>query len=342
MAGILAEVILIGIALGLEDLGHAVVGFDPVMHAVAHDVGVVVVAIADGHVETDGLTLALRDEGVVEIPGAARGLGVEGPLLVDERAGKGEHATEPFRVIPGHDQRGGTAGARAHRGAAFGVIGELHAVVLFDERQHLVLDVFRVEAGHVVIFLAAFVALGVTAAVGDLHHDEGWDALLGDQVIEDARRIEVRLAEAGAIVRDEERGGGARDVLGRDVDRDGALVVDVVRLNDEGLGIVRIRDAELFAGDAGVEALRGLRIDLELLNLALRHAFDGLGLRGGDIGRADEVVAVGERSLVAELHEGRRTWGIERARGWRRTRLLLGRLRGGLGLVSRSERSQRG
>ena len=91
------------------------------------------------------------------------------------------------------------------------------------------LDVFRVEAGHIVVFLAALVALGVAAAVRDLHHDEGGDALLGDQVIEDARRVEVRLAEAGAVVRDEQRGGRARDVLGRDVDGDGALVVDEIK-----------------------------------------------------------------------------------------------------------------
>ena len=278
----------------------------------------------------------------MEFPGAARGLGVEGPLLVDEGAGKREHAAEPFGVIPGHDERGRAAGARAHRGTAIGVGRELHAVVLFDERQDLVLDVLGVEARHRVVFLAAFVSLGVAAAVGDLDHDEGRDALLRDEVVEDARGVLVGLAEAGAVMRDEQRCGGAGDVLVRDVDGDGALVVDRVRLHDQRLGVVRVGYAELLAGDARVEALRGLRIDLELLDLTLRHPFDDLGLGRGDVGRADEIVAVGERGLGVEADEGRRTRGIERARGRRGARLLLRRLGGGLRLIGGGKRSQRG
>jgi hypothetical protein len=44
------------------------------------------------------------------------------------------------------------------------------------------------------IFLAALVALRIASAVGDLDHDEGGDAFLGDEVVEDARGAEVGLA----------------------------------------------------------------------------------------------------------------------------------------------------
>jgi hypothetical protein len=186
------------------------------------------------------------------------------------------------------------------------------------------LDVFGVEAGHRVVFLAALVALGVAAALAICTMMRAGMRFWAMRLSRMRAVLRSGLPRPGPSVGDRGGSGGARDVLGWDVDRDGALVVDGVRLDDQGLGVVRIGDAELFAGDAGVEALRGLRIDLELLDLALRHAFDGLGLRGGDIGRADEVVAVGERSLVAELHEGRCTRGVERTRRRRGASLFLG------------------
>src|SRR5205823_12977221 len=40
VASVSAEKILVLVALGLQYLGHAVVGLDPVVHPVAHDVGV--------------------------------------------------------------------------------------------------------------------------------------------------------------------------------------------------------------------------------------------------------------------------------------------------------------
>ena len=54
MTGILAKKILVLISLGFKNLGHAVVGFDPVMHAVAHDVWVEKVIIPHRKKEPNG------------------------------------------------------------------------------------------------------------------------------------------------------------------------------------------------------------------------------------------------------------------------------------------------
>ena len=53
MAGTATEQILILIAFGLEHFGHLVVRFDPVVHAVAHDVGVEQIPIAHGDEQAD-------------------------------------------------------------------------------------------------------------------------------------------------------------------------------------------------------------------------------------------------------------------------------------------------
>src|SRR5262249_37484373 len=49
VAGVSAEEILVLIALALQHLGHAVVGLDPVVHAIAQDVGVEQVAVPHGN-----------------------------------------------------------------------------------------------------------------------------------------------------------------------------------------------------------------------------------------------------------------------------------------------------
>ena len=182
-------------------------------------------------------------------------------------------------------------------------------------------------------------ALGVAAAVGDHDRDDGRDALLRDQVVEDAAEPEVGLAQAGAVMRHEQGRGRARYVLRGDMHRDGALVVDGVGLDDEGLRVLRVGRAELLAGDAGVEALAVLRIHLELLDLALRHAGDGLRFRRGGVVGTDHVVAVDvhrrrRTGLAVEAEERRRARGIERTRRRLGAGGRLGRRgRGGLGGV---------
>ena len=62
---------------------------------------------------------------------------------------------------------------------ALGVAGQLHVVLLLDEREHFGLDEFGVFAGHGVVFEAAF-----GAAVTDGYGDHDGDAFLGNQIVE--------------------------------------------------------------------------------------------------------------------------------------------------------------
>src|SRR5262249_4013514 len=154
-------------ALVLQHLGHAVIGFHPVVHAVAHHVGVEQVLVADGDEQPDGFPGAVGNERLVKSPGAVGHLGIERPLLVHERTRRGQHAVVKIGTEPGHDERGRAAGTVTHDRAAVGVFGQLHLVVLLHARQHFGFDVLGVVAVHVVVFLAALVALGVAAAVGN-------------------------------------------------------------------------------------------------------------------------------------------------------------------------------
>ena len=98
----------------------------PVVHVVAHHVGIEQIAVADLHPDANRLRRAVRDEALVEFPRAVRRLGVRRPLLVHVGAGVGQHAVIQLRVIPRHDQRRRSAGAAAHRRAPFGILRQLH------------------------------------------------------------------------------------------------------------------------------------------------------------------------------------------------------------------------
>ena len=60
VAGVLGEDELVGVVLGGQDAGHGFVGDDPVVHVVAHGVGVVEVAVADFQPEAEGLARGVR------------------------------------------------------------------------------------------------------------------------------------------------------------------------------------------------------------------------------------------------------------------------------------------
>ena len=114
---------------------------------------------------------------------------------------------------------------------------------------------------------------------------------------------------AGTVVNDHERRFGARLVLRGNVDRDRALVVDGVRLDDQRLRVVRIDLAELLAGNAGIEELGFLRVDHELLHLPLGNAFDLFAFRRGHVLRPDDeiVIRIERRVLALFQHLERRS-----------------------------------
>src|SRR3954453_23655083 len=190
-----AEEVMILVVLSLQHFGHAVVGLDPVVHPVPHHVGIQQIRVADREEDPDRLLRAVGDERLVKAPGPVRVLRVERPRLVHERARGRQHPVIEVVAEPGHDEGRRAAGAVPHRRAAVGVLRQLHPAVLLHPRQDLGLDVLGVVAVHVVVFLAALVALGVAAAVADGDEDDRRDPLLVDQVVED-RPVAVGLAGA--------------------------------------------------------------------------------------------------------------------------------------------------
>ena len=83
---LIVKQVLIFIPLGLEHFSHAVIGFYPVVHAVAHDIRVEQVPVADGDEQSDGFPGAAGNERFVKAPRAVGHPGIEWPLLVHERA----------------------------------------------------------------------------------------------------------------------------------------------------------------------------------------------------------------------------------------------------------------
>ena len=100
---------LVMVALCGEYPGHVLVGENPVVHAIPHDVGIEKVAIANFHPEADGLPRTVRDQMFVKFPGSVRSFRIVGPLLIDERARIAEHAMIEFGMIPGHAERTGAS-----------------------------------------------------------------------------------------------------------------------------------------------------------------------------------------------------------------------------------------
>ena len=89
VAGIKTIQILIVIAFRLQDSSHAVVRLHPIVHAIAHDIGIEIIAVADGHPDAERLDRTFRNELIVEPPCAIGILRIEGPLLIHESAGEG-------------------------------------------------------------------------------------------------------------------------------------------------------------------------------------------------------------------------------------------------------------
>jgi len=144
VAGVAGEEELVVVAAGGEDFGHQLVRGDPVVHVVAHGVGVEEVRVTYLHPEADGLGRGAHDEVLGELVGAVGCGGIVGPLLVDVGAGVGEDAVVEVGVIPGHDEGDRASGAAAHGGAGVRVVGEFDVGVGLDEGEDFLFHKFRV------------------------------------------------------------------------------------------------------------------------------------------------------------------------------------------------------
>src|SRR5581483_645107 len=102
VSGVPRENELIVISPCGERFRHILVGDDPIVHAVAHDVRIEEVAVADLHPDPYWLRWAVRDEMLVELPRAMRDLGIVRPLLIDECSRIRKDTMIELRMIPGH------------------------------------------------------------------------------------------------------------------------------------------------------------------------------------------------------------------------------------------------
>ena len=69
VAGITTKQVLILITFSLQHLGHLVIRFHPVVHAVTHDVWIKVISIANGDKQANRLLGTARDDRLMKSPG---------------------------------------------------------------------------------------------------------------------------------------------------------------------------------------------------------------------------------------------------------------------------------
>ena len=97
-----------------------------------------------------------------------------------------------LRVIPGHDERAGSAGAAAPSSLVLQDLFVSFDVILsFDAGQYFFLDKFCIRAGHGVILQAALATLGIAAAIADGDGDHRRHTMGCDQVVEYGEEVMV-------------------------------------------------------------------------------------------------------------------------------------------------------
>ena len=139
----------------------------------------------------------------VILPGAAAQRRIPRPLLVHHGRRIGQHPAIELGMKPRHGEGRGAARAQAHGGAAFRIFRQLHAGVLFDQRQHLALDELRIGSRHRVVFAPALGALRILPAIADLDRDHRRHAALRDQIVE--RGVHVLPGGRAAVAEHDER-----------------------------------------------------------------------------------------------------------------------------------------
>ena len=132
-------------------------------------------------------------------------------------------------------------------------------------------------------------ALRIPSSIGDLDYDHGRNALLGDQVVQHVGDHLVGLS-LRSVVTDHEGNRAALFVLSGNVYGYLPDVIDLVGLDDQSLGVLRIDLAEDLAGDPGVEQIGGFRIDGELGNFSPRRILGNSALGSRPVVRSDQEV----------------------------------------------------
>ena len=209
-------------------------------------------------------------------------------------------------MVPGHGEGGDGAGRSAHGGAAFGVLGQSEAVVLFHRRQQFAFHPVGIAVAHGVVFQAALRTLGVAAAAVGQDHHHGGNAPGRDHVVQDVGHA---LDVAMAVLHHHE--GRVRCHPLGDIDPDMALVGTGRRNAARRHDIVAIHVA-LHVGDAhdaGIDLAVG-GIEDEFADLALRHGRVGNAFRRIGIVRADDAVLGGHRRRRRGKLLHRRRWGL--------------------------------
>ena len=82
------------------------VGLNPVMHIIAHHIGIEQIIVAHCKEEANGLLLSIRNDLIMEVPGSTWSFWVKGPLLVHKCSGGGEHPVVEIGSIPRHNKSG--------------------------------------------------------------------------------------------------------------------------------------------------------------------------------------------------------------------------------------------
>ena len=143
------------------------------------------------------------------------------PLLVHHGWRIAKYAVIEIGTEPGHGKSGRSTGTDTHGRAAIRVLRQHHMRILFDARQHLLLDPFSIGAGHRVIFAAPFGALRVLSACAYADGYHRWQLVRADQIVQHVEEL-LRLEKAmrAAIAVHDEGCCRTGDIIGWDIDVD--------------------------------------------------------------------------------------------------------------------------
>src|SRR6202041_408967 len=172
--------------------------------------------------------------------------------------------------------------------------------VFFGQRQHFVLDEFRIGAVDRVVFEAAFAPLRILPAGADADCDDRRDAMLLDEIVEDGK--ELLFVGVAAVAKDNEWSFASGCVVSGNIDIDGAGPDSRVGSGNKKVRLIagrRLRGVNrgiettvrIIPDHAGIEARAVIRRYGEGIDLARgRSVVSGRLWRGG-VRRPDDEIA---------------------------------------------------